>query len=90
MYLIVRECLRMVTYTEGIRDKIRKRLNSYYSVQELLSSHPLSKTLKVKIYKRVALPVLYVCKAWLLTSAKIVREKYLTTKCHKHLDRRRK
>jgi hypothetical protein len=48
-------------------DEIKSRLNSgnccYYSVQNLLSSHLISKNLKIKIYKTVILPVvLYGCK----------------------------
>jgi hypothetical protein len=55
-----------------IRDEIRSRLNSgnacYYSVQNLFSSRPISKKLKIKIYKTVILPVvLYGCETWSLT-----------------------
>jgi hypothetical protein len=55
-----------------IHDKIKSRLNSrnacYYSVQILLSSHLISKNLKIEIYKTVILPVvLYGCKTWSLT-----------------------
>jgi hypothetical protein len=55
-----------------IHDEIRSRLNSgnacYYSVQNLLSSHLISKILKIKTYKTVILPdVLYECKTWSLT-----------------------
>jgi hypothetical protein len=40
----------------------------YYSVQNLLSSHLISKNLKVKIHKTVILPlVLYGCETWSLT-----------------------
>jgi hypothetical protein len=40
----------------------------YYAVQNLLSSHLISKNLKIKIYKAVILPVvLYGCKTWSLT-----------------------
>jgi hypothetical protein len=53
-------------------DEVKSRLNSgnacYYSVQNLSSSHLISKTVKVKIYKTVILPfVLYGCKTWSLT-----------------------
>jgi hypothetical protein len=43
--------------------------NAYYhSVQTLLSSRPLSKNLKVRIYKTIILPVvLYGCETWSLT-----------------------
>jgi hypothetical protein len=46
---------------QNIHDEIKSRLNSgnasYYSVQTLLSSHLISKNLKIKIYKTVILPV---------------------------------
>ena len=39
----------------------------YYSVQNLLSSSLLSKTLKIKIYRTIILPVvLYGCETWSL------------------------
>ena len=39
-----------------------------YSVQNLLSSSLLSKTLKIKIYRTIILPVvLYGCETWSLT-----------------------
>jgi hypothetical protein len=43
--------------------------NAYYhSVQTLLSSHLISKNLKIKIYKTIILPVvLYGCETWSLT-----------------------
>jgi hypothetical protein len=54
--------LRMtLTNQNDIHDKIKSRLNSgyvcYYSVPNLLSSHLISKNLKVKVYKTVILPV---------------------------------
>ena len=40
----------------------------YYSVQNLLSSSLLSKTLKIKIYRPIILPVvMYGCETWSLT-----------------------
>jgi hypothetical protein len=40
----------------------------YHSVQNLLSSHLLSKNLKIRIYKTIILPVvLYGCETWSLT-----------------------
>ena len=40
----------------------------YYSVQNLLSSSLLSKTLKIKIYRTIVFPlVLYGCETWSLT-----------------------
>jgi hypothetical protein len=52
--------------------KIKSRFNSgnacYHSVQSLLSSRLLSKTVKVKIYKTIYLPVVsYGCETWSLT-----------------------
>jgi hypothetical protein len=48
------------------------RLNSgnacYHAVQNLLSSHLLSRNVKIKIYKTIILPVvLYGCETWSLT-----------------------
>jgi hypothetical protein len=61
-----------LTNQNDIHDEIKSRLNSrnvcYYSVQNLLSSHLISKNLKIKIHKTVILPVmLYGCKTWSLT-----------------------
>jgi hypothetical protein len=60
-----------------IHEEIKSKLNSgnacYRSVQSLLSSHLLSRNVKVKIYKTIILPVvLYVCETWSLT----LREEY--------------
>jgi hypothetical protein len=61
-----------LTNQNGICDEIRSRLKSgnvcYYSVQNLLSSHLILRNLKIKIYKRVILPVvLYGFETWFLT-----------------------
>jgi hypothetical protein len=55
-----------------LQEEIKRRLNSgnacYHSVQNLLSSHLLSKNLKIRIYKTIILPVvLYGCETWSLT-----------------------
>jgi hypothetical protein len=55
-----------------MQEEINSRLNSgnacYHSVQNLLSSRPLSRNIKVKIYKTIILPVvLYGCETWSLT-----------------------
>jgi hypothetical protein len=55
-----------------IQEEIKSRLNlgnaCYHSVQSLLSSHLLSRNVKVKIYKTIILPVvLYGCESWSLT-----------------------
>jgi hypothetical protein len=60
-----------------IQEELKRRLNSgnacYHSVQNLLSSCLLSKTVKVRIYKIITLPViLYGCETWSLT----VREEH--------------
>jgi hypothetical protein len=66
-----------VTNQNLIQEEIKRRLNSgnasYHSVQKLLSSHLLSKNVKVIIYKTIILPVvLYGCGTWSLT----VREEH--------------
>jgi hypothetical protein len=55
-----------------MHEEINSRLNSgnafYHSVQSLLSSHLLSRNIKVKIYKTIILPVvLNGCETWSLT-----------------------
>jgi hypothetical protein len=55
-----------------MQEEIKSRLDSgntcYHSVHSLLSSHLLSKNVKVKIYKTIILPVvLYGCETWSLT-----------------------
>ena len=61
----------LVTNQNSIQEEIKCRLKAgnscYYSVQTLLSSRPLSKNLKIKIYKTIILPVvLYGFRASLL------------------------
>ena len=61
-----------LTNKNSIREEIECRLKlgnaCYYSVQNLMSSSLLSKTLKIKIYRTIILPVvLYGCKTWSLT-----------------------
>jgi hypothetical protein len=50
-----------LTNQNDIHDEIKSRLSSgnacYYSVQNLLSSHFISKNLKIKVHKTVILPV---------------------------------
>jgi hypothetical protein len=65
-------CGMTLTTQNGIYDEIKSRLKSgnacYYSVQYILSSHLISKNLKIKIYRTVILPVvLSGCKTWSLT-----------------------
>jgi hypothetical protein len=53
-----------VTNQNMIQEEIKRRLNSgnacYHTVQNLLSSHLLSKNLKIRIYKTIILPVVLV------------------------------
>jgi hypothetical protein len=54
-----------------MQEGIKRRLNSgnafYHLVQNLLSSHLLSKNLRIRIYKTLMLPmVLYRCETWSL------------------------
>ena len=60
-----------LTNQNSIQEEIKSRLKlgnaCYYSVQNLLSSSLLSKTLKIKIYRTIILPVvLYGCETWSL------------------------
>jgi hypothetical protein len=60
-----------VTNQYLIQKEIKGRWNSgnahYYSIQNLLSSHMLSKNAKLGIYKTILLPVvLYGCETWSL------------------------
>ena len=62
-----------VTNTNDIRKQIKLRINvgnaCYYSLEEILTSHLLSKKLKVNTDKTIILPVvLYACETWSLTS----------------------
>ena len=61
-----------LTNQNSIQEEIKCRLKlgnaCYYTAQNLLSSSLLSKTLKIKIYRNIILPiVLYECETWLLT-----------------------
>jgi hypothetical protein len=61
-----------LTNKNDIHHGIESRLNSsnvsYYSVQNILSSHLISENLNIKIYEAVILPVvLYGCETWSLT-----------------------
>jgi len=61
-----------LAHQNSIPEEIKSRLKSgnacYHSVQNLLSSRLLSKSLKIKIYRTVILPVvLYGCETWSLT-----------------------
>jgi hypothetical protein len=61
-----------VTNKNLIQEEIKWRLNMgnahYHSVQKFQSSHLLSKSIKIRIYKTINLPaVLYGCETWSLT-----------------------
>jgi hypothetical protein len=61
-----------VTNQNLIQEEIKTRLNfgnaCYHSAQNLLSSHLLSKNIKIITYKPIILPVvLYGCETWSLT-----------------------
>ena len=63
---------KTLTNQNSIQEEIKCRLKlgnaCYYSVQNLLASSLLSKTLKIKIYRTTILPVvLYGCETWSLT-----------------------
>jgi hypothetical protein len=67
----VEEFKYLGTHQNSIQEEIKSRLRSgnacYHSVQNLLSSSLLSKTLKIKIHRTIILPiVLYVCETWSL------------------------
>jgi len=61
-----------LTNQHSIQEEIKSRLKSgntcYHSVQSLLSSSLLSKSLKIKIFRTMVWPVvLYGCETWSLT-----------------------
>ena len=61
-----------LTNRNSIQEEIKCRLKlgnaCYYLVQNLLSSSLLSKTLTIKIYRTIILPVVrYGCETWSLT-----------------------
>jgi hypothetical protein len=67
-----------ITDQNFILEEIRSRLNSdnacYHSDHNLLSSHLLSKNLRITTHKTIMLPVvLYGCETWPLTSRKAHR-----------------
>jgi hypothetical protein len=61
-----------LTNQNCMHKEIKSRLNlgnaCYHSVQSLLSSHLLSRSIKVKIYKTIILPVVCVCVKSVLSS----------------------
>ena len=68
----------------SVQKEIKCRLKAgnscYYSLQTLLSSRLLSKSLKIKIYKTIILPVvLYGCETWYLTLREEFRPRVFKT-----------
>ena len=65
------EQLRYLGTTLTIQEEINSRLRSgnacYHSLKNLLFSSFLSKSIKIKIYRIIILPVLYGCDTWSLT-----------------------
>ena len=60
-----------LTYQNSIQEEVKGRLNllnaCYHLVHNLLSSSLLSKSLKIKIYRTIIMPVvLYGCETWSL------------------------
>jgi len=61
-----------LTNQNSLQEEIKDRLKSWnaccYSVQNLLSSSPLSRNIRITVYSTIILPVvLYGCETWLLT-----------------------
>jgi hypothetical protein len=73
------KCLRAAVKNQNfVHEEIKNRLISgnayYYSVQNPLISRPLSKSLKIKIYKTTCLYVVsYGCETWSLTLSEVHR-----------------
>ena len=60
---------------EEIKCTLKERNSRFYSVQTLSSSRPLSKNLKIKIYKTIILPVvLYGRATWSTSLGKECRQ----------------
>jgi hypothetical protein len=81
----------MLTNQNDIHEEVQIRLNlgnaSYYSVQNLLSSHLISKNLRIKIYKTVILPAVpYGCETWSLTLREVHRLRIFENKVLRKMD----
>jgi hypothetical protein len=63
LYVHLVICCKVSECKEEIKIRYKRRLNSgnacYHSVQNLLSSHLLSKNLKFRIYKNIILPLVF-------------------------------
>ena len=69
-----------VTNQNSIQEEIKSRLKSgtacYHSVQNLLSSSLISKSLKIKIHRTIIVPVVLCgCETWSLTLRKERRQR---------------
>jgi hypothetical protein len=69
----------------SIHEEIKSRLKSgnacYHSVQNLLSSSLLSRSVKIKTYRTIILPVvLYGCETWSLTLKEECRLRFFETR----------
>jgi hypothetical protein len=79
-----------VTNQNLIHEKIKRRLNlgraCHHSVQNLLSSHLLSKNIKIKIYRTSILPVvLYGCETLSLTLREKHKLKVFENRVHRRI-----
>jgi hypothetical protein len=75
-----------VTNQNLIQEEIKKKFNLgnayYHSVQNLLSSHLLSRSVIIRIYKTIVLPVVfYGCESWSLTLRAEHRLRVFENKC---------
>jgi len=62
------------TFQEAIRSRLKSGNACYHLVQNILSSSLLAKTVQIKIYRTIILPVaLYECETWSLTLRKECR-----------------
>jgi len=73
---------KTLTNQNSIQEEIKSRLKSgnacCHSVQYLLSSNLLTKSIKIKIYRTIILPVvLYGCETWSLALREECRQKVL-------------
>ena len=79
-----------VTHINDICEEIKRRINMgnacYYSLEKILSSHLLSKKLKVNTYKIIILSVaLYGCETSYLTLRKEHRLRVFENKVHRKI-----
>jgi hypothetical protein len=77
---------KTLTNKNSIHEEIKSRLKSgttcYHSVQNPLSCSLLSKSVKLKIYRTIILPVvLYGCETWPLTLREECRRGFSRIKC---------